>query len=194
MLKRLIILFTLLTSCALGVPIATSAADTWCREEAIRTGEGNWSVEIVCTDDGSTPGSSSGGAPDGCWTWGGKQVECTLQDDTGYYWWSSQRQTYCRLAIPPPEPSHEIWDGHRDANGNPKGAAIWCVAYDVYFIGEARLFWIPTPPVIDTLATQIAKRAVASLELHPPVFHLEGMTRADVADLAPWLPVGAVMI
>ena len=115
MLRRFAIFATAIAVCVLGTPIAPSTADVRCHEEWTRNTDGFIEPTVICTDDGSTPGSSSGGDPDGCWTWGGKQVECTLQNDTGYYWWSSQRQTYCRLAIPPPEPSHEIWDGHRDA-------------------------------------------------------------------------------
>jgi hypothetical protein len=179
--------------CASSMPIATSTADIQCREERIRTGEGNWTVQTICSDDGGSPGPASSGDSGGCWTWDGQQVPCTVQDDSGYYWWSSERQTYCRLAIPPPDPGHSIWDGHRGSDGSPQGAAILCAHDTTSGVHELQLHWIPSPPVLETIATQVARSAVASLLLHPPVFHLEGMSRPEVVDLAPWLPVGAVM-
>ena len=75
--------------------------------------------------------------------------------------------------IPPPRANSLLWDGHRDANGNPTGALMMCTRFSG---GWTMVYWVDNLPIFPTSAYQAALSAVESLQLHRPVVGVGAFT------------------
>lgn len=189
MLRKTATVLLMTVLCGIVIPTSLANAEIECREERVTSGMGATVVETVCDDPGDAPVNAGGSRI--CTDRQGGVVPCNFNELGTSYWWSDTYRAYCRLAIPLPDPTDRVWDNHRDGKGNPTGGVIYCHDPSGGSAAGEHAVWIPALPWIDTLAYQGARRATASLEIHPAQIQVGDWRGQDVLHLSPWIPVGA---
>lgn len=140
---------------------------------------GDWEdVEIVA----ETPGVPEGGNVPV------KQVRCPADPGTGVETctWGDRKwngRCFARVADPQPVSTDPVWNGHRDAAGNPDGVILDCLARSCFEAGPGATclverFWATATPG-EVTPRVLAQRAVASMQLRAPQI---GMTGGDPPD------------
>lgn len=117
-------------------------------------------TEPISDGNGGGGGSSSGSARE-C-TFGGSEIPCNPEG----YTWNSDRQCFTKVADPQPAPDDPVWEGRTD------GVVIACVP--PYCVVEGLglddcytdLYWAPSAPAAGPSPSELAERAVDSMNLH----------------------------